>query len=185
MGKMSVFQPLFFPLFFCLMCRFFSSANHSPVLPARPVSFVIVLSCIHLTPTCPMYKSYHAIIWDQSYSNPLSTSPIPLRKPPPHSPPHNPRPDALPTIQLGPHIQIKAQRGPIPTMPIGIPAPLTRGPVPRSSLIKVNDIFDLLPTTPLHHPIMAVKGDLVAQESVPARAGGERVEGVEELGVGC
>ncbi len=80
----------------------------------------------------------------------------------PKQPPH-PHPHPLPTIQLRPHIQIKAQPRTFPRTP---PSP-----------IKINHILHLppLPPTPLHHPIMPVKRPLIPQPPVHPRPRRQRL----------
>lgn len=62
----------------------------------------------------------------------------------------NPHPPPLPTIQLGPNIQIKTQPATLPP-------------------IKINHILHPLPSTPLHHPIMPIKRPLIPQPPIHPR----------------
>lgn len=93
----------------------------------------------------------------QSTINQLKSTP----KSPPQRPPH-PHPPPLPTIQLGPDIQIKTRH------PLALPSP---SPSPSSRLlarIKINHVLHPDPT-PLHHPVMAIKRPRVPQPGVPPR----------------
>lgn len=94
----------------------------------------------------PLYILLH-------YAKPyIHRQPSPILIPPlhPHQPPQS-HPPSLPTIQLGPHIQIKRQP-------------------PTFSPIKINHILHpSLPLTPLHHPIMPIKRPLVPQQPQPPR----------------
>ena len=77
----------------------------------------------------------------------------PLRLPRSQHPlrPHLP---ALDAVQLRPYVQVKVQRW-----------------LPRFffSLIEVNDVFHLLPITPLYDPVMAIKGTGVTHQAIELR----------------
>lgn len=75
--------------------------------------------------------------------------------------PQHPHLHTLPTVQLGPYIQVKVYlRALLLLLPLRCPRP------PR---IKVNHILDLLPAA-IDDPIVPIKGRRVAQERVEPRA---------------
>ncbi len=95
--------------------------------------------------------------------------------------PYPPCLPSLPTIQLGPHVDVEIQM-PFPAnFPSSLSTPsLQHTPTPTPPLVEINDILDLLPPTPLHHPIVPIKRHLVAQKRIPSRLGAERRGRVEE-----
>ena len=74
--------------------------------------------------------------------------------------PKRPHLDALPRVQLRPHIEVERE------LPVGTGAP----PVVRPARVEVDDILDLLAAA-VDNPVVPVEGRLVAEERIDARLG--------------